>query len=101
MRDLTREEIEEYLHFASTDREAANFQNRHAQGKLIGDAVARSGVLEAMGRNMVRHAGGPAELCSEEVIYSMILSLWVSAFQMGRECESRLLTLALKGKRSV
>lgn len=43
-----------------------------------------------MGRALL--AGEPMKM--EDIL----LSFWVWAFQMGRECESRLLTQALQGK---
>jgi hypothetical protein len=89
MRDLTRDEIEEYLRFAEADREAGDFHQDQAE--LIGEAVVESGLLDQLGRKIraVRAAG----LSNK----SLWLSVWVAAFQMGRECECRLITLALKG----
>lgn len=87
MRDLTREEITEYLEYArQTD---SDFHREQAQ--LIGDTVTAVRLLDLMEPHFVEalEAGFRAK--------DIILSIWVWAFQMGRECESRLLTLALKG----
>jgi len=90
MRDLTREEIEEYFRFAIDDERAADFHQD--QAALVGEALLDCGYFDVVTGKMLqaKRAGlGPTEV---------MVSLWVAAFQMGRECESRLLTLALKGK---
>jgi len=89
MRDLTRAEIEEYLRFAKADTRAGDFHQGQAQ--LVGEVITECGLFETVGQKL--RVGFAAGLSCE----ALCLSLWVSAFQMGRECESSLITLALKG----
>jgi hypothetical protein len=91
MRDLTEDEIEEYFRYASADTLARDFHVQQVQ--LIGAAVIESGLFNAIAPKVLT---GMADGRSTEEI---ILALWVSAFQMGRECESRLITLALQDAR--
>jgi hypothetical protein len=92
MRNITKAEIEEYLRFAfaTADQEPANARE---QALLIGDCLAGSKLLKAASAEAVEgmRAGQSAE--------DFIISFWVSAFQMGREFESRLFTAALKAGR--
>jgi hypothetical protein len=91
MRDLTRDEIEEYLGCARSDTGAGDFHQD--QGRLIGEVVLESGMFETVGQKIrIAQAAGLSNR-------DLWLSIWVSAFQMGHECESRLITLALKGKK--
>lgn len=92
MRDLTADEIREYLEFAHGDLKAEDFHRE--QHRLIGDMILEAGLVDAVCKKLMAalKQGLPPE--------DLFLSLWVSAFQMGRECESRLLTLALKGGHS-
>lgn len=94
MRDLTNEEIEDYLAFAQTTRGPRLKEFSQDQASLIGDAFLHSGMMQAVTLIAADHI---IELPPEQVsAEAVMLSLLVWAFQMGRECESRLLTLALK-----
>lgn len=88
MRDLTADEIREYFEFAQSDRSAGDFHQEQAQ--LLGEALARSTFMPQVGKKI--QSGLAAGFGPED----LFLSLWVMAFQMGRECESRLFTRALK-----
>jgi hypothetical protein len=82
MKDLTENEIRKYLEFAVKDLAAKNF--KQGQTELIGQAVLDSQLLRRISPKMLT---GLDDGISVE---NILLSLWVSAFQMGRECESRL-----------
>lgn len=90
MRDLTEDEIAEYFEFADKDVHPADFN--YQQATLIGNAVVESRFFQAIAPRVV------LALQNGYTSKDLVLSLWVTAFLMGRECESRLLTLALKGK---
>src|SRR5215467_4090843 len=87
MRDLTRDAIEEYLCFARSDSGAGDF--RQDQASLIAEVGEQCGVFEAVHIKLLE--GKAAGLSSRE----LWISIWLYGFQMGRECESRLITLAL------
>jgi hypothetical protein len=80
MRDLNDDDIREYLGFAQADLKAEDFQHR-----MIGQVVLDLGLMDSIKRKLRRdvEAGSSAN--------DLFVSLWVSAFQMGRECESRLM----------
>jgi hypothetical protein len=84
MRDLTRAELEEYFQFAHNDQAACNFHEEQTQ--LVGQVVANSGLIDAT------VAGILAKVDERWDPQERLLALWVMAFQMGRECESRLLS---------
>ena len=88
MRDLTSDEIREYLQFAHSDLSAADFHQDQAQ--LIGNALVEEGFIKAIQTKLGKG------LKAGMSINDAFLSLWVMAFQMERECESRLITIALK-----
>lgn len=94
MRDLTQEEIRDYLRFVlgKGRQQPADFSQEQAE--LIGTEFLSSGMMKAVTMRIVADivAQPPENVESETVM----LSLLVWAFQMGRECESRLLTLALQ-----
>jgi hypothetical protein len=89
MRDLTRDEIEEYLCFARSDTGAGDFHQD--QTNLIAKVGEECGVFEAVHIKLVK---GKALGLSHKELW---IAIWLYGFQMGRECESRLITLALKG----
>jgi hypothetical protein len=89
MRDLTEDEVREYFRFTKADLKAGDFHRE--QVVLIGGVVKETGFIDAAIRKMLKGIfldGMPED--------EVLLSFWVSGFQMGRECESRLLTHALK-----
>jgi hypothetical protein len=90
MRDLTKDEITEYLAFAYADRFAADFNE--AQAHVLAEAVNNSQLPKAICLKL--NVGTKLGIKSRE----LWLMVWVMGFQMGRECESRLITAALKGK---
>lgn len=87
MRDLTEEEIREYLDWVRDDLKAEPFNLPQTQ--LVGNEAVRQDLLGAAVRKI--NEGLKLGFKPEDVF----LSFWVWAFQMGRECESRLLTRAL------
>jgi hypothetical protein len=89
MRELTPDEIEEYLRFARSDTGAGDFHQD--QANLIGEVGEECGVFEAVHIKLME---GKALGLSHKELWS---SIWLYGFLMGRECESRLITLALKG----
>lgn len=91
MRDLTEQEITEYLRWAKSDRQPQDFHQE--QTSMVGIAARDIGLLNGLNYKILE---GMRQGCSPEEI---VLSMWVWGFQMGRECESRLLTQALKGKK--
>jgi len=88
MRDLTEDELREYFEFAKADRKAADFHLE--QHKLIAKVASEIELMDSLGRKL---AMGLKEGVHPEDLF---FSLWIAAFQMGRECESRILTRALK-----
>lgn len=88
MRDLTEGEIREYLDWAKRDLGASDFNM--AQASLIGTVVREIKLMDSIASKLGK--GLAAGIRPEDAF----LSLWISAFQMGRECESRLLTRALQ-----
>lgn len=92
MRDLTQNEIEEYLLFArATRRRPPEFDQ--AQAEIIGSAFLNSGMMRTVTFAVAEHI---IELSPEEISGTdILLSLLVWAFMLGRECESRLITNAL------
>jgi hypothetical protein len=89
MRDLTKAELEEYFRFAGSDKGAHDFHMD--QARLIGEVVIDFRLFEAATAKLLMTAPDEYDL------NDFLLSFWVAAFQMGRECESRLITAALKG----
>jgi hypothetical protein len=92
MRNLTEDEIRDYLAYVQCTPNCAEINME--QCEMIGMAAMEFGLMEVFGKKaLLAKADG---LEATEVM----LSFWIWAFQMGRECESRLLTLALqKGRR--
>ena len=92
MRDLTKAELEEYFQFAREDKAAADFHMDQTQliGQVAIDTEAADVIMKKL--RVALQTVGVKER-------DALLSLWVAAFQMGRECESRLITAALKGMR--
>lgn len=96
MRDLTQEEIRDYLRFAITDDKRSHPEFNQQQAQLIGTAFVEIGLMrDAALICAKRIVSLPLEELRSE---DLMLSLLVWAFQMGRECESRLLTNALKAR---
>lgn len=89
MRDLTKSEIEEYLRFAKADSKAADFSPE--QVGIICEAMRAAGLFESI---MKKIATAPDDLDALDITYSVLIAM----FQMGRECESRLINAALQGK---
>lgn len=85
MRDLTQDEIQEYLNHARLDLKPEGFTL--AQAQMIGDAAVRSGLLPWLLNEIGR--AKEEKLTDKE----LLVSIWVSAFLMGRECQFRLFTL--------
>jgi hypothetical protein len=90
MRDVTKAELDEYFGFAWRDLKPQSFSQEQAQ--LIGESVTQSRLPAAVLKKAVEAM--KAGLRPED----FILSFWISAFQMGREFESRLLTSALRSR---
>ena len=94
MRDLTREELVEYFAFTRRDYHPSGLPPGFSreQARLIGDAMHESGILDSI---------GDTALDAKKRGFSIddtMTSIFVSCFQLGRECESRLLTQALKSR---
>lgn len=88
MRDVTKDELEEYLRFTETHSPDKSFNCQQSQ--MIGDVIAASNVFPSAAAKTlacIAEGAGAADV---------MLTLWVMAFQMGREFESRLLTQTLK-----
>ena len=92
MRNLTKDELDEYFQFAKADKAAADFPRE--QAKLVGQAMLDFGLMDMMAKEALRFLESGSLASPSDVL----LSILISAFQMGRECESRLLTAALKGR---
>ena len=88
MRDLTEAELNEYFAFCKRDLKPADFNE--AQTHLVGVVAREWGLLAGMTRKL--DEAEELGLTEEDIV----VSFWVWAFQMGRECESRLITQALK-----
>jgi len=89
MRDLTKSELEEYFCFARDDKKAGDFHLDQTQ--LVGNVLLSAGLLKTAAVKMLM------ALSEGMDPHDVLVSFWVLAFQMGRECESRLITTALKG----
>lgn len=92
MRDLTKAELQDYFAWARSDVKASDY--RRDQAQLIGEVIEDCGLMDPLARKL--------KLAMDRGTFTpndLMLSTFVAFFQMGRECESRLLTLALKGRK--
>lgn len=92
MRDLSRTEIEEYFAFTRRDYHHGGLPPGFSpeQTHLIGAVMRDCGILDSIGDRALEAKRKGFSLDDT------MLSLFVSCFQLGRECESRLLTRALQ-----
>lgn len=93
MRDVTRREIDDYFRFIDTKEGMAASEFTQAQAILIGHTALEYKVpFNAIKKGLWMMSSG---MNPED----FVLSLWVSAFQMGREFESRLISIAIRDGR--
>lgn len=84
MRDVTRHEVDAYLRWARGDSAARHFTED--QLYLVGEAVLATDLISSVLSKAAETM--PPDAKPQDIF----LSIWVSAFQMGREFQSRLET---------
>lgn len=87
MRDVSKEELEQYFRFVHRDKTPDNFSKE--QALLIRDCLHLH-VLPMLREQAVKMKDDGLRF------EDFLTSVWVFAFQMGREFESRLFTAAIK-----
>lgn len=91
MRDATREELEDYFSFSRRPSGPVDGFNKD-QAMLVGLVMRNSGVLDCIGDASLRGMREGVD------VNSVMTSMYVAVFQMGREFEARRLDLALRGR---